>query len=918
MRMFGYYALHSFKNQIKKIFKAKILLFVLICAVVGGLIGYVAGTLSDVAEQKEAEEQWIIEEQTEEENAFEDENAPEEAFSPEEFLEEENEGSALSALAPNTPPEAFKYAMLELIIGAILLALFAFQIISADRNGGKIFLPADVNLLFPSPLRPQTVLFFRLFMQAGAILFASIYLLFQIPNLIFNVGLSVPAAFSILLVWVLMFLTGRFLQVLIYTVTSTRLELKKYIAPAVYSVLGVVFAGWLIFWNMSGLQPLDAVFSFFNGKYSRFIPIWGWLKGITMFAAEENIAGFLICLVLSIAALAVLIVLIRSVKADFYEDAMAKSEQTAELLEAAQSGRTFVTRSQEKKSRSEKLRRDGLNHGWGASVFFHRSLYNRFRFAKFGIFTKTAWTYLAAAALMAILSVQVFSTETPLIVVFVLAAFAFYRAMGNPLAEDTKMDFFRLIPESSFLKVFWSLLAGTVGCVLDMIPAMLLASVIMKRSPLDFLVWLPFIAAVDFYATNTSTFISLAVPQSVDKTVRQLVTVLFLYFGLVPTIGIMAVALILDHALAGTLIAIVVNVGFGFLFMMLSASLLEPYGGRAVMGTGWFGDITRVKKDMSRIGVSLAVMFCSAAVLQLLIAYVIGRVNPAWQENPWLFWGMTFVPLYCIAVPVGLKIMSRVPKEPVFERKLSFGKWISAFFICMFLMYTGNLIGTGIVYLLNPGASAVDLNPIYKLMTTNSKFFQLAVTVILAPIIEETIFRKFLITRIRPYGEKLAIVTSALCFGLFHANLQQFIYATLIGLVFGYVYTRTGKLRYSIALHMAVNALGNIATLLIFGNDAFQETLSSGDPAKITELFSNPEILVPLIATVIYFLFIIIGYIVGLVLFVIRVRSLVFEPTEKQLPRGTGFKTVWGNVGMIVFSAVCVLQIILILCGVKM
>ena len=68
-------------------------------------------------------------------------------------------------------------------------------------------------------------------------------------------------------------------------------------------------------------------------------------------------------------------------------------------------------------------------------------------------------------------------------------------------------------------------------------------------------------------------------------------------------------------------------------------------------------------------------------------------------------------------------------------------------------------------------------------------------------ILEEFIFRKMVIDRIWQYGEKIAVVTSALIFALFHINLFQFFYALGIGLIFAYVYLRTGKLRYTIIMH---------------------------------------------------------------------------------------------------------------------
>ena len=38
MRLFGYYALHSFVNQLKKLCRTWVLVFILVCLVLGGLI----------------------------------------------------------------------------------------------------------------------------------------------------------------------------------------------------------------------------------------------------------------------------------------------------------------------------------------------------------------------------------------------------------------------------------------------------------------------------------------------------------------------------------------------------------------------------------------------------------------------------------------------------------------------------------------------------------------------------------------------------------------------------------------------------------------------------------------------------------------------------------------------------------------
>ena len=50
-----------------------------------------------------------------------------------------------------------------------------------------------------------------------------------------------------------------------------------------------------------------------------------------------------------------------------------------------------------------------------------------------------------------------------------------------------------------------------------------------------------------------------------------------------------------------------------------------------------------------------------------------------------------------------------------------------------------------------------------------------------------------------------ANVIQALAFGILHLNITQGLYAFAIGMVLGWMFGRTGKLRYGIALHLAIN-----------------------------------------------------------------------------------------------------------------
>ena len=872
MRLFGYYAWHSFVNQLRKLFKTWVLIFLVICMAVGALIGVGAAMLDDASgEDEEIVESEIIEE----------------------------EPGAMEKLG--IEPEEF----VELIVGGIILVVFVFQAISADKNGSKIFLPADVNLLFSSPMKPQSVLLFRLMTQLGTSILASVYLLFQLPNLVLNLGLSIWVALAMIATWCLTIVIGKLLQILLYIVCSTNVKLKSHLRNGIYVFLLVIAGAYLLYWKTSGEHYMVAATGFFNGSVSRFIPLWGWLKGFCMFAIEGNIVGLLVSFAAIVVGGSLLTYIIWHIKADFYEDAMAKSEETAELLAAAQSAKGGVTVIRRKKDRSDKLHRDGMRHGSGANVFFHKAMYNRFRFAHLGIFTKTSETYLVAAIGTAVLCRFVIQTNGLIPIILTLGALTFFRAMGNPLEQDTQMDHFLLIPESTWHKLFWSLLGGTANCFLDLLPAVIVSALLLGENVLLALAWLPLIVSVDFFATTVGAFIGFSVPVSAGKMVKQLVQIMFIYFGLLPDVAIMAVGLTFDQTVLAAIGCTVINVLLGLVFFFLSPLFLEPKDGKKYAPEKPFtGDLKKAKNHFSKLGIGTFAILGIGTVTQLLLIYVVNSTLPQVMEHSWGMWLLTFAPLYLIAVPIGLLLLRKVPAKPLEKHDLKPSRYIVTVIICIFMMYAGNILGTIITALLQllPGVSAG--NPILGYATDNALLPKVLFMVILAPVIEEYIFRKQLIDRMHIYGEKLAVVTSALMFGLFHGNLSQFFYAFALGLVFGYVYLKTGKLRYSIGLHMLINLLGSVVGPFFLEKVAVVDTMENMDLAAL-------EPVMPwLIAFGAYVLVLIGLAIAGLVLLCLNKRKVSFAPAEMELPKGTRIKTAYVNAGMILLTIGCMALIV--------
>lgn len=104
-----------------------------------------------------------------------------------------------------------------------------------------------------------------------------------------------------------------------------------------------------------------------------------------------------------------------------------------------------------------------------------------------------------------------------------------------------------------------------------------------------------------------------------------------------------------------------------------------------------------------------------------------------------------------------------------------------------------------------------EIFPYYSQMTddtmTGQPVWLLFLTVgLLAPAAEELIFRGLVFRRMKDFMNPwAAIILSALLFGIYHGNMIQFLYASLMGILLAVIYHRTGTLWTSILAHVVAN-----------------------------------------------------------------------------------------------------------------
>ena len=105
---------------------------------------------------------------------------------------------------------------------------------------------------------------------------------------------------------------------------------------------------------------------------------------------------------------------------------------------------------------------------------------------------------------------------------------------------------------------------------------------------------------------------------------------------------------------------------------------------------------------------------------------------------------------------------------------------------------------------------------------------------IIAPIIEELVFRGIFFFKLRfAFPRVIAILISAIVFGIAHFNLVQGVYAALLGVVFAFIYDKTGELWTAIIAHMAANTFAFFAPAIpiyktILNNVIYNHVLGIG------------------------------------------------------------------------------------------
>lgn len=299
------------------------------------------------------------------------------------------------------------------------------------------------------------------------------------------------------------------------------------------------------------------------------------------------------------------------------------------------------------------------------------------------------------------------------------------------------------------------------------------------------------------------------------------------------------------------------------------------------------------KKFFSKIGFNYLAYSIASILFLIILSNIIAVIRPEILNNINIATIITAICNYVLPLPILLFLMRKLDSTEIKKNNLGFKTFLKYLCITFTLMWIGNITGTIITNLLSFTIQNDISNPIQNLINSTDLWLNLILISLIGPIFEEIIFRKILIDRTIKYGPLASILVSAIIFGLIHGNLNQFCYTVLVGGFFAYVYIKTGQIKYSIGLHIILNMLGSVLSMIV-----------NNSAVNLSNAFNTTDLAI----LVFYFILILIALFVGIYTLVEYIQKKRKQKNSIDLKI---IKPVFLNAGMICFIVFYIIRMAL-------
>ncbi len=476
---------------------------------------------------------------------------------------------------PNSLPET-DFAGQNLIGGGTLLALvfLIYQLYRATKKNVSFFKMADVNLLFPAPVKPQNLLIYYMGRSilpslGGAVLFT----FYGISQAADKLDLSfLNLFFTVLGVGFFLFMIQP-IRFLVYTL-HTKFGVMDYIKNGVL-VLAILLGAVILIPGLMADQFWQGMFSWIVSPWFDFFPIVGWSRGIMSYWSSGN-------WIISAAFVAiyglfyfVVLKLVIQFSGYYYEDVLEATKSNEEKIEKV---RGKKEQSEANFSLNAKKKLALPDFGAGAKALYWRNYVHASRQDFHPLFGVYSLIMAGLGILFAGLSLfDWFSHVVIYFYMMILLLIYFMAGIGRANIGDLKKPFFFLIP-ASWRSKFWNVIKLDLLQLLIFTSAMIIPTVFIAGLS----VWLipGFIFGVlAFYLTGFGINLipQIGLDEGWDRVlIKPLMIGGILMFGLLPSVALSILLFLITDQFAWAFGSLVVGVSLvALLLIHVSLDILK-------------------------------------------------------------------------------------------------------------------------------------------------------------------------------------------------------------------------------------------------------------------------------------------------------------------------------------------------------
>lgn len=236
----------------------------------------------------------------------------------------------------------------------------------------------------------------------------------------------------------------------------------------------------------------------------------------------------------------------------------------------------------------------------------------------------------------------------------------------------------------------------------------------------------------------------------------------------------------------------------------------------------------QIRRAATFIGVMMLLLTVSMQFTFPVVATILallGCLPDHFTSLPYLGIGNTaYLCIYAgvyVAV-MGIPLLAVLGGRRLFSQKfskkpLSFGTTLSMVVAAVGGCMLANIITNYLLQFLNDWGVPIPEQPQMMEPTPLSFALCLFVIAVLPAVLEEILFRGCVLRVLRPFGDGFAVLVSAVLFGLMHGNIRQIPFATIVGLVLGWMYVTTNSLLLPMVVHFINNAISVTMEYVSFG-----------------------------------------------------------------------------------------------------